>query len=83
MNVLDWLCDRRRNCADCALYAAQTRDLRSDMIILIDEVARLEMAGNDLIAGISALIRERDGLRRELAMERMRASEKLKTETNQ
>ncbi len=73
MNVLDWLFDRRRTCADSSLYERQANALRDELeesraacVVLATGIQELEQVGNDLIAVVSSLTKERDALREQL-----------------
>lgn len=82
MKFLDWLFDRKRTCADCSLYERQANALRDELeasreacVALAAGFKEQERLGEDLVAVVSSLIQERDGLMRELWLERWRNDE--------
>jgi chromosome segregation ATPase len=83
MRILDWLFNRSASCAElreeCSLYERQANALREELEDaragceeLAEECAGMTALGEDLLAIVDHLTRERDALARELWMERRR-----------
>lgn len=82
MKFLEWLFNRRRTCEDCSLYERQANALRDELeesreacIALGAGFQEQEQLGEDLLAVSNSLIQERDGLIRELWLERSRTAD--------
>jgi SMC interacting uncharacterized protein involved in chromosome segregation len=71
MSVLSFLFDRKKSCAECAMHVREIDCLRDD---LIDTKVRLSERA-ERIDELEPLAAERDGLVRELWMERRRIDE--------
>ena len=71
MRMSDWLCDRRRTCADCSLYERQV-DVLVDLVRQERDDRIAARLACEEMEGVAA---ERDGALRELHMERMRMDE--------